>query len=172
MRNILKIAFTALAVGKKPTTWLLDGNNILGQKGTPRDAQVLVQKLQPIAESSTSDAMIIVFDGKKSNGADGSSSSSSRTEWSQGHFRHVQLEEGMTADEFILEEIQAIAAESKQNRIKLVTADKRLRSFALDTRPVVKTVVNPKIFWRKYYPRMSGLKKRVEDTEESSEIDS
>lgn len=165
MRNILKIAFTALAVGKKPTTWLLDGNNILGQKGTPRDAEVLVQKLKPMAESSTSDAMILVFDGARS-------SSSSRTEWSQGQFRHVQLEEGMTADEFILEEIQTIAAENKQNRIKLVTADKRLRSFALDVRPTVKTVVNPKVFWRKYFPRMSGLKKRVEDTEESSKIDS
>ncbi len=149
------IFVTALAVGKKPTTWLIDGNNFLGQKGTPRDAEVLAEKLKPIASA---DSMILVFDGRPGE---------SRNELSQGKFRHIKLEEGMTADDFILEEIQSIASESKQNRVKLVTADKRLRSFALDTRPTVKTVVNPKVFWRKHFPRMSGLKRRVEDDETS-----
>ena len=155
MRNIFGVMCAALAVGKKPTTWLIDGNNFLGQKGTPRDAEVLADKLKPIAST---DSLVLVFDGRPGE---------SRNELSEGKFRHVKLEEGMVADDFILEEIRAIAAESKQNRVKLVTADKRLRSFALDTRPTVKSVVNPKVFWRKYFPRMSGMKKRTEEEEKS-----
>jgi hypothetical protein len=154
MRNILGVFAVAFAVGKKPTTWLIDGNNFLGQKGTPRKADVLTEKLKPVA---LSDSVVLVFDGRPGD---------SRTEQSEGSFRTIKLEEGMSADDFILEEIQTIAAESKQNRVKLVTADKRLRSFALDSRPTVKTVVNPLVFWRKYYPRMSGMKKRIEDEAE------
>lgn len=158
MRNVFVIFSFALAVARKPTTWLIDGNNFLGQKGTPRDPEILTEKLKPVAESS--DSVVLVFDGRPGD---------SRKEQSEGSFRSIKLEEGMSADDFILEEIQSIATESKQNRVKLVTADKRLRSFALDTRPTVKTVVNPKVFWRKHYPRMSGLKKRTEDEAASDE---
>ncbi|KAL3919837.1 MAG: hypothetical protein SGARI_007105 [Bacillariaceae sp.] len=77
-------------------------------------------------------------------------------------FRQVQLKEGEIADDFILETIQEIHDESTKNRVKLVTADKRLRAAALSTRPTVKSVVNPKVFWKKYLPRMSGQKKRQE----------
>jgi hypothetical protein len=137
-----------LAVGRKPTTWLIDGNNFLGQKGTPRDPAVLANRLKPVA---TAEALTLIFDGQPGW---------SRTEMSEGDFRQVQLEEGKSADDFILEEIKLIAAESKSNRVKLVTADKRLRATALSTRPTVKSVVNPKVFWKKYLPRMSGMKKR------------
>ena len=157
MRNFLKIFLAGLAVGKKPTTWLIDGNNFLGQKGTPRDPEILAGKLKHIASG---EELVLVFDGRPGE---------SRNELSEGNFRHVKLEEGMSADDFILEEIRAIAADSKKNRVKLVTADKRLRSFALDTRPTVKSVVNPKTFWRKYFPRMSGMKKRDHD-DETSEV--
>lgn len=151
MRSFFGVFAVAFAVGRKPTTWLIDGNNFLGQKGTPRKPEVLTEKLKPVA---VSDSVVLVFDGRPGD---------SRTEQSEGSFRTIKLEEGMSADDFILEEIRTIAAESKQNRVKLVTADKRLRSFALDTRPTVKTVVNPIVFWRKYYPRMSGMKKRADD---------
>lgn len=150
MRSILPI-FAALAVGKKPTTWLIDGNNFLGQKGTPRDPEFLAEKLKPVSEV---DSLVLVFDGRPGE---------SRNEIAERQFRHITLEEGMSADDFILEEIKAIAAESKVNRVKLVTADKRLRSLALSTRPTVKSVVNPKVFWRKHFPRMSGMKKRPEE---------
>jgi hypothetical protein len=155
MRNFFNLFFAGMAVGRKPTTWLIDGNNFLGQKGTPRDAEVLADKLKPIASG---DQLTLVFDGRPGD---------SRNELSEGKFRHIKLEEGLSADDFILEEIKIIAAESKKNRVKLVTADKRLRSFALDTRPTVKSVVNPKTFWRKHFPRMSVLKKRVEVDEKS-----
>lgn len=151
MFNVFRIMFAmALAVGKKPTTWLIDGNNVLGYKGTPRDAEVLAEKLKPIASS---DSLVLVFDGKPGE---------SRKETAEGRFRKIQLGEGMSSDDFILEEINAIMQESKTNRVKLVTADKQLRSFALDNRPTVKQVVNPGTFWKKYMPRMAGLKKRAE----------
>lgn len=157
MVNVFGIVLAALAATKKPTTWLIDGNNFLGQKGTPRDPEVLVEKLKPIASV---ESLVLVFDGQPGD---------SRSESSEGRFRHIKLEEGFSADDFILEEIESIAAESKLNRVKLVTADKRLRSFALGTRPTVKSVVNPKVFWRKHFPRMSGMKKRVEETIEIEE---
>jgi len=161
MRNlfgVFAVAFAAVGGTKKPTTWLIDGNNFLGQKGTPRQSEILIEKLKPVA--NTNDAVILVFDGHR----DGDTV---RMEQSEGKFRTITLEAGMSADDFILDEIRIISNESKQNRVKLVTADKRLRSFALDTRPTVKTVVNPIVFWRKYYPRMSGMKKRVDDTPSS-----
>lgn len=160
MRNPFGIVCAALAVGKKPTTWLIDGNNFLGQKGTPRDAEILAEKLKPIASA---ESLVLVFDGRPGE---------IRNELSEGNFRHVKLEEGMSADDFILEEIQNIATKSNKNRVKLVTADRRLRSFALDTRPTVKSVVNPKVFWRKYLPRMSGMKKRAQEKEEEVELSS
>jgi hypothetical protein len=152
--NLLGLLFSmALAVGKKPTTWLIDGNNVLGTKGTPRDAEVLAEKLKPIASAEW---LVLVFDGKPGV---------SRTEVAEGKFRKIQLGEGMSADDFILEEINLIGAQSKTNRVKLVTADKRLRSFALGNRPTVKQVVNPATFWKKYMPRLAGLKKRSEPVE-------
>mmetsp|Transcript_9781 Transcript_9781/g.17876 ORF Transcript_9781/g.17876 Transcript_9781/m.17876 type:complete len:147 (+) Transcript_9781:182-622(+) len=37
---------------KRPTTWLIDGNNFLGQKGTPRDGDILAERLRPIATTA------------------------------------------------------------------------------------------------------------------------
>jgi len=107
---------------------------------------VLTEKLKPIA---TLEPVILVFDGRP--GVE-------RSETEEGNFRRVQLEEGMSSDDFILEEITAIGSEAKENRVKLVTADKRLRSKALQKGQVVKSVVNPVTFWKKYRPRMGGLK--------------
>jgi hypothetical protein len=152
-QHVLGFLFSMLlAVGRKPTTWLIDGNNVLGQKGTPREPQILADKLKPV---SNFEHLILVFDGRPGI--------ESRTELSEGQFRQVQLEEGKSADDFILEEIRAIGEQSKTNRVKLVTADKRLRSFALNNRPTVKSVVNPLTFYKKYLPRMAGLKKRVDE---------
>jgi hypothetical protein len=148
---------------KRPTTWLIDGNNFLGQKGTPRDGEILVERLKPIT-TTAAEQVILVFDGRKGE--------STRSDTMDGPmFRTVHLQEGEIADDFILQEIQSIASDSKSNRVKLVTADKRLRSAALTTRPTVKTVVNPKVFWKKYVPRMSGLKKRESETDNAGTDD-
>jgi hypothetical protein len=141
---------------KRPTTWLIDGNNFLGQQGTPRDGDVLAERLQPITTEAARH-VVLVFDGR--------SGQTERQEETTDHdgksiFRQVQLKEGEIADDFILETIGEIHHESKSNRVKLVTADKRLRAAALSIRPTVTSVVNPKVFWKKYLPRMSGQKKR------------
>ena len=151
---------------KRPTTWLIDGNNLMGNKGIPRDGDVLAERLQPIT-TEAAQQVVLVFDGR--------SGQTERQEQQTNHdggksmFRQVQLKEGEIADDFILETIREIHDHSKMNRVKLVTADKRLRAAALSTRPTVKSVVNPKVFWKKYLPRMSGQKKRQELDDEEEE---
>lgn len=56
-----------------------------------------------------------------------------------------------TADEWIERAID----EAEENRIEVVTADRRLRSVAHGAR--AKTI-NPAKFWRRYLPRLKGLK--------------
>jgi hypothetical protein len=145
---------------KRPTTWLIDGNNFLGQRGVhglPRDGDKLAEKLLPISGkqggSSTPNEVLLVFDGRRDVDLE-------RTQSSLGDsFTKVQLEHGTIADDFLIDEIREIQAADPSRRVKLVTADKRLRAQALNIRPTVKQVVNPKVFWKKYVPRMSGQKK-------------
>mmetsp|Transcript_12151 Transcript_12151/g.28834 ORF Transcript_12151/g.28834 Transcript_12151/m.28834 type:complete len:206 (+) Transcript_12151:107-724(+) len=144
---------------KRPTTWLIDGNNFLGQRGVqglPRDGDKLAEKLLPISGrmggSSTPNEVMLVFDGRRDVDTE-------RTTNKLGEsFTKVQLEHGIIADTFLIEEMEAIRERDPSRRVKLVTADKRLRAQALGIRPTVKQVVNPKIFWKKYVPRMSGQK--------------
>lgn len=144
---------------KRPTTWLIDGNNFLGQRGVhglPRDGDKLAEKLLPISISeggSPNEAVMLVFDGRKEVDLE-----RTRSELGES-FTKVQLEHGFIADDFLIEEIKAIRDSDPSRRVKLVTADKRLRAQALGIRPTVKQVVNPKVFWKKYVPRMSGQKK-------------
>ena len=146
--HLFGLAYSVLlVVGKKPTTWFIDGNNLLGHKGTTKSRDTLAEKLKPI---DSAESVVLVFDGRKGE---------STNECTEGNFRLVELGEGLSSDDFILEEIKGIAAKSKVRRIQLVTADRQLRKLALATRPSVKGVVNPVTFWRKYLPRMSGLKK-------------
>jgi len=145
---------------KRPTTWLIDGNNFLGQRGVhglPRDGDKLAAKLLPISGtqggSSTPNEVLLVFDGRKDVDIE-----RTQTELAES-FTKVQLEHGTIADDFLIEEIEEIRRRDPTRRVKLVTADKRLRAQALSIRPTVKQVVNPKVFWKKYVPRMSGQKK-------------
>jgi hypothetical protein len=145
---------------KRPTTWLIDGNNFLGQRGVhglPRDGDKLAEKLLPISGtqggSSTPNEVLLVFDGRKDVDIERTQSELAES------FTKVQLEHGTIADDFLIEEIEEIRRRDPTRRVKLVTADKRLRAQALSIRPTVKQVVNPKVFWKKYVPRMSGQKK-------------
>ena len=145
---------------KRPTTWLIDGNNFLGQRGVhglPRDGDKLAEKLLPISGkqggSSTPNEVLLVFDGRKDVDTERTKSELAES------FTKIQLEHGIIADDFLIEEIKEIQRTDPSRRVKLVTADKRLRQQALAIRPTVKQVVNPKNFWKKYVPRMSGQKK-------------
>jgi len=150
MRLATFLYSSLLAFTRKPTTWFIDGNNVLGQKGTTNDRGKLADRIQPI-RAAGAESVILVFDGRPGQ---------SLETMEEDNFRQVSLAEGVSTDSYILEEIERLVAESKSNRISVVTADRRLRQLALQNRPAVKVVVNPVTFWKKYIPRMSGLKKQ------------
>ena len=146
---------------KRPTTWLIDGNNFLGQRGVhglPRDGDKLAEKLLSISgnklggSSTPNTEVMLVFDGRRDVDTERTSDRLGES------FTKVQLEHGTIADTFLIEEMESIRQKDPSRRVKLVTADKRLRAQALGIRPTVKQVVNPKVFWKKYVPRMSGQK--------------
>lgn len=144
------------AVGKKSTltTWFIDGNNLMGHRGTPKDPDTIANKLQPIQGA---DAVILVFDGGKGD--------TTRTE-SLGSFQRISLgEDDVSADDYILREIKALMDELPRRRVDVVTADRDLRRRVLASKPIVRSVVNPVTFWRRYLPRLSGLKQRKAEAE-------
>jgi len=159
---------------KKNVYWYIDGNNFLGQrgsKGLPRSSDDLLERLSPISTTAAKQ-IVVVFDGKKDRTErldnlvpPASTDSGPGPGTDRVKIRQVLLEDGAIADDFIVQEIERLSGESKFNRIKLVTADKALRARALVNQQT-KTVVNPKTFWQKYLPRMSGLKKRVEQEQQ------
>lgn len=143
-----------LALGTRPktsTTWFIDGNNLLGHRGTPKDPDTLAQKLQPIRGA---EAVILVLDGRP-----GAETSTETT----GAFQRVNLGEGSSADDYILGEIRArnrpnAPRQEQSTRVQVVTADRKLRKAVLGIKPIVKDVVNPVTFWRRYLPRLCGYK--------------
>jgi hypothetical protein len=149
--RLLPFVYSALlsVSPRKPTTWFIDGNNLLAQKGTTKDRGVLAERLSPI-KASGAESIVLVFDGRPGD---------VHQERNEGNFHLVELAEGISSDDFILEQIHEIVSKSKTDRIQLVTADRPLRKLALEKRPGVKGVVNPLTFWKKYIPRMAGLKK-------------
>jgi YacP-like NYN domain len=139
-----------VAAGSRPrvgNTWFIDGYNLLGHKGTPKDATVLAEKLKPIR----ADAVILVFDGPKEGSMDSSIAEN-------GSFKNVVLGQAMSADKYIMDEIKAMRQIDQTRRVQVVTADRQLRSAVLDIKPIVKGVVNPSTFWRRYLPRLCGMK--------------
>jgi hypothetical protein len=153
--RLLPFVYSALlsVSPRKPTTWFIDGNNLLAQKGTTKDRDVLAERLLPI-KASGGESIVLVFDGRPGDVLQ---------ERHEGNFHLVELAEGISSDDYILEQIHEIVSKSKTDRIQLVTADRPLRKLALEKRPGVKGVVNPLTFWKKYIPRMAGLKKFEDD---------
>jgi len=147
---------------KRPVSWLIDGNNMLGQRGVhglPRDGEKLAEKLLPISGteggSSAPNDVVLVFDGRKDIDLE-------RTDTQLNeNFKLINCQYGTIADDFLLEEIRAIREQDPFRRVKLVTADRYLRRSALAIRPTVKQVVNPTVFWKKYVPRLTGQKKNA-----------
>lgn len=185
------IAIHLLALKARPqrvkglNIWYIDGYNVLGHSGTPKDVATLSEKLQKIQPATNS--VILVLDGKKirpsksesdnpeSNAlaeeADPSTNTAeTRIETSES-FQKVLLGDGLLADDYILNEIQLLFQPSatddlQQERraqksiIQVVTADRKLRSEILNIKQPIKVrgVVNPVTFWKRYLPRLCGLK--------------
>ena len=91
-----------------------------------------------------------------------------------GTFQKVTLGTGLLADDYILNEISAMGRDSHhhhheqdaastttRNVVQVVTADRKLRQQVLAIKPnKVKGVINPVTFWKRYIPRLCGLKNK------------
>lgn len=105
-----------------------------------------------------------------------------------GTFQRVTLGTGLLADDYILNEIRAmehhknmnvlssltieidqnhhpiqstITTLTSRNIVQVVTADRKLRQQVLAIKPnKVKGVINPVTFWKRYIPRLCGLKNK------------
>jgi hypothetical protein len=151
--RIFPIIQTFLFAANNPrqgNTWYLDGNNLLGYKGTPRDSDSVVRKLKQIEGS---ESVVLVFDGKEGQTTDISS---------EGFFKLVSLGEGISADDYIHQEV-VNTVDPRLTRVQVVTGDRELGRRLLAIKPaVVREVINPLTFWRKYLPRLCGFKKNEE----------
>lgn len=148
--RILPIINYMLVLGtkrlRKPTTWYIDGQNLLGHKGTTRDVASLTDKLQTVRHA---DSIVLVLDTKLDE----------RLITAEGPiFTKVSLDKGQSADSYILQEVRRLRESVPTTRIEIVTADKQLRRALLRVKPVVRGVVNPVTFWKRYLPRLAGLK--------------
>lgn len=147
--GLLPSILLAMAKPQKHTavTWFIDGNNLMGHKGTPRDRETITTKVKPI---HAAERVVLVFDGQKGKEDD--------TVEDEGIFQSVILAEGKSADDFILDEIKALIPLRPRRKVQVVTADRALRRKVLETKPIVYGVVNPVVFWKRYLPRLCGFK--------------
>lgn len=153
MRVLALLQPLLLAVGKKPTHWYIDGNNLLAHANTAKDRDALIDKLQDVKGK---EEVVLVFDGRP-----GEVTSISQ----EGNLRTVDLGENLKSDDYIQQEIQKFLDDPilrRKHRVNLVSADRDLRKKSLSLKPMVRTVVNPVTFFRRYLPRMRGLKKPKE----------
>jgi len=134
----------------------------MGHKGTPRDRDTIANKLKPIQEASADLSVVLVWDGRtgqdavaieKMNDAVTSGKTSSL-------LQVVSLAEGMSTDDYILQQLEELKAaeDSKSSSVQVVTADRALRRQVLQAKPVIRGVVNPVVFWKRYRPRLTGMK--------------
>ena len=169
MKLLIPIVVHLLAVGSRPKvkqTWYIDGNNLLGHKGTPKEPDALTQKLQLIQGV---EQVILVLDGRPNTETE-------IVEYGgDSLLQRVNLGQGLSADDWILQHIEDnnqpnAPRRDQTTRVQVVTADRKLRQRIRSIKPIVKDVVNPVTFWRRYLPRMSGFKlpKRDGDEQELS----
>ena len=161
----------------------------MGHKGTPRNRQTIADKLQDVEQATLDLNMILVWDGhagqeetivtfptttmtdnKEEPSSSSSSSSSPNTidhrlirsnkRRNASIFQVVSLAEGLSTDEYIMEQLLHLKQQqgTTTTKVQVVTADRALRRKVLETKPVVRGVVNPVVFWRRYRPRLTGLK--------------
>jgi len=144
-------------------TWFVDGDNLWGSRGVSKDREVMRDKLRQVRNA---DGVYLVFDGKgrglTENVVDATS---------DPPLRIISLAEGTTADDYIYDEIKSLlhptsttsatkqASSSSGARVQVVTADRKLRRRVLGIKPrIVRNVINPVTFWRRYLPRLTGSK--------------
>ena len=148
-------------------TWIIDGNNLMGHKGTPRDRPTISQKLQDIQQTDSASRVILVFDGHEDF-----QETKIDVRGPNNMFECVELAAGMDADAYILQQIRELMQVTTARKcVQVVTADRKLRKQVLETKPIVKGVVNPVVFWKRYRPRLCGFKSDYSNLPPSSSDD-
>jgi thiol-disulfide isomerase/thioredoxin len=147
--RLVHLFVSLLAVGRRPLKWLIDGNNLMGHRSSPITREAVSEKLRPMKDNNLD--VVLIFDSRKGEGDDTKVTK-------DGKFSTVIMGEGKTADDYILGEIESFKTLGS-SFVQVVTADRDLRRKALETRSVVRRVINPAVFWRRYRPRLTGLKK-------------
>lgn len=140
------LSHTLLALQQRERTWYIDGHNLLGHKGTPRTVSALMVALEQVQGI---EKVILVLDSKQSEPIQIRKSLTAGLET-------VTLSRDISADDYIRQQIGVALPHA---RVHVVTADRDLRRHVLQVKPVVRGVVNPVTFWRRYLPRLSGYKK-------------
>jgi hypothetical protein len=138
------------AVGRKYNTWFIDGFNLMGNRGIPKTREMVIDKLRQI--DARDSEVVLVFDGRAGDQL--------KKEMGGSKFVIVTTPEGVTADEYILDEIENIDKKRGAHEVLVVTGDRGLRRSCLSYRDTCKNVVNPVVFWRRYRPRLANLKNK------------
>mmetsp|Transcript_9782 Transcript_9782/g.13792 ORF Transcript_9782/g.13792 Transcript_9782/m.13792 type:complete len:165 (-) Transcript_9782:247-741(-) len=149
MINLILLIQALLAVRR--STWFIDGSNLIAHKGVPKDREALISKLQPFDNGCD---VKLIFDGRRGN-SDGSERSLT------DQFDVLETKHGFTTDDYIVEAMEDLAntgVVGSSNKVQVVTADRELRRRVLGVRNIDSQVINPVVFWKRYRPRLTGLK--------------
>jgi len=124
----------------------VDGNNLMAHRKVTKGRDELAAKLAGIRPAEVT----LVFDGKRGEAESVSVTRDPRVVVTRGGDETGEDRE--TADDWIARQLDAA---SRDVQIEVVTADRNLRRISHMAK--VKTI-NPAKFWRRYLPRIKGLK--------------
>ena len=122
----------------------IDGDNLMSHRKVTKGRDELAAKLAGIRGSRT----VLVFDGRRGEKASVQGSNPQVVVTHGGDADGVSRE---TADEWIENAMEG----ATESVIEVVTADRRLRQVAHLNKV---GTINPAKFWRRYLPRLKGLK--------------